>query len=120
MTVIPDSFDPAQLQALLDDAETESTAYDPEDCSKEYIEARAQEIENLMGDMHSGPILPKVIVLRILSRLIEWHSEIGVNRILDDQAESGVSWLRDAGKLQAALGQMLEVTLGDDDIWVKQ
>ena len=120
MTVIPDSFDPAQLQALLDNAEDEKPQYDPEDCSKEYIEARVEEIEDLMADMHAGPLLPKVVVLRILNRMIEWHTEIGVNRIQDDETQSGVCWLRDAGKLQAALGQMLEVTLGDNDVWTKE
>ena len=32
-----------------------------------------------MADMHAGPLLPKVVVLRIINRLIEWHTEIGLN-----------------------------------------
>ena len=119
MTVIPDSFDPAQLQALLDNADPEKPQYDPEDSSKEYIEARVEEIEDLMADMHAGPLLPKVVVLRILNRMIEWHTEIGSARFKDGEETSGVCWMRDAGKLQAALGQVLEVTLGQDDVWTK-
>ena len=119
MTVIPNSFNPEELQAMLDVAKPETPQYDPEDCSKEYIEARVEEIQNLMADMHAGPLLPKVVVIEILNHMIQWHTEIGLNRIQDGEADSGVAWMRDAGKLQAALGQMLEVTLGHDDVWTK-
>lgn len=119
MTVIPDSFNPEQLQELLDNAEPEAPKYDPEDCSKEYIQDRCEEIIDLMQEMNSGPLLPKVVVIRVLNQMIEWHTEVGANRFKHDDA-SGIAWMRDAGKLQAALGQMLEVTLGEDDVWCKQ
>ena len=73
----------------------------------------------LLEEMHAGPLLPKVVVLRILNHLIQWHTEVGAARFKDGEDESGIAWMRDAGKLQAALGQVLEVTLGDEDQWTK-
>ena len=119
MTVIPDSFNPEQLQELLDTAEPEAPKYDPEDTSAEYMEERASEIETILEEMHAGPLLPKVVVVRILNHMIQWHTDVGVDRFKSDEDESGVAWMRDAGKLQAALGQVLEVTLGQDDVWTK-
>ena len=51
MTVIPDSISPEDLvgfadqAALREEAEVESTEYDPADCSAEYMEERASEVE---------------------------------------------------------------------------
>ena len=63
---------------------------------------------------HSSPLLHKVIALTILSRLMDWHSQIGYDRCVAED-ESGIGWLRDAGKLQAAMGALSEVHLGEHD-----
>ena len=119
MTVIPDSFNPEQLQEMLDSAQAEAPKYDPEDCSQEYIQERCEEIIDLMEEMNASPLLPKVLVIRVLNQMIQWHTDVGTARFKDGEDESGIAWMRDAGKLQAALGQVLEVTLGQDDVWTK-
>ena len=54
------------------------------------------------NSLTDGPLLNKVMALDILSRLIDWHTKIGTELMKKGEDQSGVSWLRDAGKLQAA------------------
>ena len=117
MTTIPDSFKPSDLEALLESAPAEQPKYDPENKSKEYLEDRAEEIVDLIAEMSPGPLLPKVVALRIINQLMHWHTDVGVKQFEHSDERAGIAWIRDAGKLQAAISQLLEVTLGPSDVW---
>ena len=110
-SIVPDSFSSDDLEALLETAKKE---YDSTCTEQEYVEERAEEIIDLMQDMSRGPILPKLVALRVLHQLMVWHTKMGFERC-ERGEDSGISWLRDAGKLQSAISDLVEVHLGDDD-----
>ena len=111
---IPNSFSSEDLEALLKDAPAEQEVDNSRNYDKDYIIDLASEICDEMMERSHGPLIHKVVALTILARLQSWHTDIGEARIKDDET-SGIGWMLDAGKLQAA-GQLLEsVSLGDDD-----
>ena len=108
---IPDSLSSADLENLLSTARKE---YDSDCTEQDYVQERAEEIIDLMQDMSRGPILPKLVALRVMHQIMTWHTKMGFERCQRGE-ESGISWLRDAGKLQSAISDLAEVHLGDDD-----
>ena len=74
----------------------------------------AEEIISAAMDKCADPMIHKMMAVMILSKMVEWHTHIGIERISEDE-RSGVSWLRDAGKLQAAWSLITEVGLGPTD-----
>ena len=116
---IPNSFSSEDLERLLENAPTEETMPTKvEDMDPDEISDFAAKLVDDSLQYCNGPLLHKVMALTIISRLIEWHTNIGVAQFEHDSPESGVSWLRDAGKLQAALSQLREVGVGDSDFTV--
>jgi len=91
---------------------------DIHDNSEERLTELACRLVNQANDLTDGPLLNKVMALDILSRLIEWHTKIGTELMEKGEDRSGVSWLRDAGKLQAAAGLLTDVCLGHQDFTV--
>jgi hypothetical protein len=117
---IPSSFNADELQRLMEQAKRRdidpSCECDPShDFSEEHLTQLASDICDEAIDRSHGPMIHKVIVLTILSRMIDWHTQIGEKLIEEGEINSAVNWIRDAGKLQACMSQMLEVQLGDDD-----
>lgn len=116
---IPNSFSQDDLEKMLESAikedETCSCGGDHSDNSRERLSKLAAKICDDANEHCDGPMLHKIIALTILSRLINWHTNIGVTRLTEDGCDSGVSWLRDAGKLQAAMSLLIEVDLGPED-----
>ncbi len=81
---------------------------------KELVRDVRSSIEKLDEKYNNHPMVMKILVLENLSDLIQMHTELGLEQFKEDDHKSAVCWLRDAGKLQAALSQMLEVELPDD------
>lgn len=117
---IPSSFSSDELQRLLDDAKERDTNTSCEcdslhDFSEDHLTQLACDICDEAIERSHGPMIHKVIVLTILSRMIDWHSQIGEKLIEDGNIPHATGWIRDAGKLQACMSQMLEVQIGDED-----
>ena len=74
---------------------------------------------DLMTDRISDPVVHKVAMLAIASRMIEWHTGIGQN-VIGEYEDAGTSWLRDAGKFQAIIQILKGISLGDNDQWCEQ
>ena len=58
------------------------------------------------------PMIHKVMALSILSKMILWHTKMGSEEATGD---SSIAWLRDGGKLQAAMQILSSVSFGPDD-----
>ena len=110
-SIVPDSFSSDDLEALLQTAKKE---YDSTCTEEDYILERADEIIDLMQRMSRGPLLPKIVALQVIVQLMQWHTNMGWERCRDGD-ESGISWLRDAGKLQSAMSDLRECGVGKDD-----
>ena len=114
MTAIPNSFSQEDLQRMLENAQAEPDVDNSQNFDKDYIINLASELCDEMVVRSRGPLIHKIVALTILSRLQHWHTDIGEARIKDDET-SGVGWMLDAGKLQAAAQLLESVSLGDDD-----
>ena len=117
---IPEFASAAELEALLKDAVSEEEAQAEQiDSANDFSEERLKQLASDICDdacaKSAGPMIHKVIALTILSRLIDWHTNMGDRLYKDGESEQAIGWLRDAGKLQAAMSQILEVHLGPDD-----
>ena len=77
------------------------------DTASEFVDAALEKCKD--------PMIHKVMLLDILSRMIEWHKNCADDRRADGEPECGDAWQRDAGNLQAAGTIIMGVTLGDDD-----
>jgi hypothetical protein len=118
MTATPDGISQEQLQSLLSKAPKETSTVDQKalfdgmtedqlcDISAKYLTAAQDDCRH--------PMVHKVMALTILRQFIEWHTELGT-RMMSEEPEQAVGWLRDAGKLQAAYSDLLEVCLDEHD-----
>ena len=121
---IPDSFSQSDLENLLKDAPKENDNHSKNDGTPDapfnghnrkvlVADIRAA-ISTLDDKYECHPMAMKIMILECLSDLIELHTNFGLSQISDGDVKSGVSWLRDAGKLQASMSNLLEVELPDD------
>ena len=120
---VPDSFSQADLEQMLKRAPKDSANSDAKKASegpfnghgrKELVRDVRSSIEKLDEKYNNHPMVMKTLVIENLCDLISMHSDFGVQQFKDGDEKAAVCWLRDAGKLQAALSQMLEVELPDD------
>ena len=121
---IPDGISFSDLQALAKDA-PEETAIVPTDgpyngLSEEELKDLTDTFIDKIIDANPHPMLGKAIAWRILSHFMEWHTAAGMKQIEDGEAESGMYWLRDAGKFQSMLNIFQTVTMGPDDFITPQ
>ena len=115
---IPNSFSADDLSKMLKSAPKEAdvpdtTPSDEEMCEHKMIDL-AGKICDDTGDLTEGPMLHKVIALTIIKRLAYWHQKTGEIQWEED-SDMASAWIRDAGKLQAAMQILESVSLGDED-----
>jgi len=118
---IPNSFSSDDLEQLLKNAITEEEVHQEDrrdDLSRDYLVPLASRLCDEATQHSSGPMIHKVMMLTMLTRLIEWHTQMGDRLYQEGNAESAIGWIRDAGKLQAAMSNVLEVSLGPDDFTI--
>ena len=111
---IPNSFSQDDLQRMLENAQAEPEVDNSHNFSEDYMIQLASEICDEMMERSHGPLIHKIVALTILNRLENWHNNIGVERLKDDDT-SGVGWIMDAGKCQSVRMLLETVDLGSDD-----
>ena len=127
MSTIPDSFSQSDLEELMKTARKENdnkTGVTPDEpfnghSRKVLIADIRAAIASLDDKFNCHPMVMKIMIAECLGDLIECHTNFGLVQFDEDDKKSAVCWLRDAGKLQAALSTLLEVEL-PDDFTVKQ
>ena len=112
---VPNGFSAEDLQAMLDSAPKEDEVHAPEAplSDEDAIDAAADDALNSVKN--PGPLVHKVMAMKVIVRMIEWHTSYGEALIKDGETEMAVSWLRDAGKFQACLALLQGITVGNDD-----
>ena len=126
MTSTPDSISMSELLSLAENAREEENncVLSPDTTDEriicdmpvdEYREAVLKALAEL-DERYSHPMTAKLIIMECLTHLMHWHTNLGQHHIEDDELECGTAWLRDAGKLQAAMCIMHGVDLPDDFI----
>ena len=116
-TSVPDGISFADLEALAKDApEDTSTPKGPYDgLDKEEL---LELVDTIVDDSHEKcghPMIAKVMIIDIVSRLLNWHSQTGLEQAEEGEFKSAMGWHRDAGKLQAILCLIDGISMGPDD-----
>ena len=113
---IPDSVSFEQLNNALNEAPSEPEVQEKgagDYTQEELIETASKYVDEAL-DACKDPMVHKLMVLMVLNKFIDWHTQVGLKDTLGHEGTM-VSWLRDAGKLQAASTLVMDVSLGDDD-----
>ena len=123
MTSTPDSISTADLIALSQEAQEREEADKlanqgpfPNGMSENRYHT---EVTERLAELHNDlchPMFAKIVSLELLNKLVIWHSDRADQEYADGRPEAGICWARDAGKLQAAMSQIMEVVLPDDYI----
>ena len=121
---IPDSFNIDDLEQLLEDAPLDIVDRPVE---KQEYESREEEISAIADkaliwatEQVNDPLVHKVMMMNIAARMVEWHTNIGVKMIDDGEEQSGVCWLRDAGKFQSMLDSLCNISVGPEDFTIHE
>ena len=99
---------------MLESAPKEAEVSDTQELCEHKLIELAGKICDDTAELQDGPLLHKVIALTILKRLGVWHQTVGEGR-WDESNDTASAWIRDAGKLQAAMQVLESVSLGDSD-----
>lgn len=104
------------LESAPKEADMSDTASSDEDmCDCEKLIELAGKLCDDAQDLSHGPMLHKVIALTIITRIAQWHQHTGEINWSAEDADTASCWIRDAGKLQAAMQILQSVSLGDED-----
>ena len=117
---IPESFNLDQLSELLENAPSEDDLHTPasneeKEITPEFIDDCAMKALDFATELCSDPLVHKVMMMMIASRMVEWHTSIGQKQFDADEEMSGICWLRDAGKFQAMLDSLVNIGVGPND-----
>jgi len=115
---IPDGVSFSDLQALMANAQTEEQAQNPvpsdesfqdkvERIADKYLQAAVEELDD--------PMVHKLMVIQALCNFIEWHNKVAEIKFEEGEMQQGSAWLKDAGKFQACLNILFNVTVGPED-----
>ena len=80
-------------------------------------------VDKAMKDLSEAcahPMSHKVAVFYVLQNMVTWHTQMGISQMEEGDTESGVSWLRDAGKFQAMSNILSSISLGPNDFTCEQ
>ena len=122
---VPDSFNLDDLSAMLENAPQEEDLHsanndDKQNCTPKYIEKVVQDTLELATDKCEDPLVHKVMMMAICSRMIQWHTQVAIAEFEDGNEKCGICWLRDAGKFQSMLDILVNISIGPDDYTCSQ
>ena len=110
---IPDSVSFDTLTQAMENAPSEDIMSTMEpgglfEAASEYVLA-AKEISDNTAVFH------KAMVINILHRMVEWHTQVAELHTERGDIESARSWMRDAGKFQAILTILVSIQIDPEE-----
>lgn len=122
---VPDSFSMDELSNMLENAPQEEDLHAAADNSDkeftpEFIEKIAQECLEAASEKCPDPLVHKVIAMMVIHRMVDWHKNVALRQLDDDNLESMGAWMRDAGKFQACMDILCNVAIGPNDFTCSQ
>ena len=121
MTAIPDSFNMSELSNMLENAPQEDDLHAAvannadKELTPEQMEALAEEVLEYAYSKCTDPLVHKVVAMRVIHNMVEWHMQVAAKQYEDGNEQSGAAWMRDAGKFQAVMNILATVTVGPED-----
>ena len=116
-TSVPDGISFSDLEKLAKQApEDTSTPKGPYDgLDKDELVELVEAIVDATHEKCGHPMVAKVMIMDIISRLLNWHCQMGLNAAEEGENKSAMYWHRDAGKLQSILCLIDGISMGPDD-----
>ena len=118
---IPDGVSFSELQKLAETASAEEQTteqsgptWGDKELTKDQLLQAVEDAFDASMEMCNDPLFHKLIVMRICSNFVSWHTNVGVEHFPDEE-QAGVCWLRDAGKFQSMMDIMQSINVGQDD-----
>ena len=118
MTATPDSFSMDDLKAMLESAPKEEELKKVDtthDFSEETVSRIADEALEYATDRSQGPLVHKLMILKIICNMIEWHSKMHSVILEEGEEHIALCWARDAGKFQAIMDILTSINVGPED-----
>ena len=117
---VPDSFSMDELSNMLENAPQEEELHaaaenSDKELTPEQIEDIAQEALDFASSKCDDPLVHKVIAMKVIHNMIQWHKHVSEKQYAEGHTASGGAWGRDAGKFQAVMDILCNVTVGPDD-----
>ena len=115
---VPESISMDDLNAALESAPAEEemrSNVDKREYTQEYIEQVASDALDMASDLVKDPLVHKVMAMMIINRMVTWHTVVGEANLKEDSQDTAICWFRDAGKFQAMLDSLIQITVGDSD-----
>ena len=116
---IPSSFNPEELQKMLDNApaetEVKSEGIDGEGNTQADFEAAAEAGIELINEMCPGPLGHKLAMIFIAKRMFDWHNNMAEMQIEEGEINSAMNWARDAGEFQVIHNILCNISVASYD-----
>ena len=115
---IPDGMSFSDLQALMANAPSEEQVQKPDTSNEDYrekVERIAETHLQAAIEEFDDPMVHKLMVIQALCNFIDWHSKVAEIKFEEGEMQQGSAWLKDAGKFQACLNILFNVTVGPED-----
>ena len=125
MTSTPDSISTSDLMAFAEQAIERQEVEDAKKVNGPFPNGLTEEqyhdaVLDGLKELHDGlchPMFAKIVSLELLNKLVQWHSDRATEEFADGDPDCGICWARDAGKIQAAMENIIQVMLPDDYIF---
>ena len=117
-SAVPESISMDDLNAALESAPAEDelrSNVDKREYTQEYIEQVASDALDMASDLVKDPLVHKVMAMMIVNRMVTWHTVVGEANLKEGSQDTAICWFRDAGKFQAMLDSLIQITIGDSD-----
>ena len=88
---------------------------DKQEFTPEFIDDVATEMLELASNKCADPLVHKVMAMKIILNMIEWHKNVALRQLDDGNQGSMGAWMRDAGKFQACMDILTSIMVGPDD-----
>ena len=121
ITNVPDGISPDTLKNMMKDAVPEAKYEEAKESAVYDGLTKKQMLKlatNTLKDSHkecSDIMFTKVLILKALGGMIEYHESVARQMAKDGKAKQSVAWAGDMGFLQSAHNLLRHVYLGDDD-----
>ena len=121
ITNVPDGISPDALKDMMKDAVPEAKYEEAKESAVYDGLTKKQMLKlatNTLKDSHkecSDIMFTKVLILKALGGMIEYHESVARQMAKDGKAKQSVAWAGDMGFLQSAHNLLRHVYLGDED-----
>ena len=93
----------------------------PELTPDQMIEVAEYCVDRALSDGGANsPVVHKLMIMMIIQRFMEWHSNCSERMFEDHEVRSAICWARDAGKFQALANIIDSISVGPDDFTISQ